>query len=378
MKRCVRVVMTALLLMLVMSLSTAAMTVEEQMEQQLEASGAYDLLEELPGETRALLERLGVDRLSFDAAMAMQPQTVLSALGDLVRQESRAPLTAVMVLPGTVLLLGFFSSFHPLGGERSSIVRSVSVLAAVTPLLVPLWQTMQRTAAAADSASVFSLSFAPVYAGMLLASGHAATALSYQTVMVAAAQGIGVLISRVIVPLSFVTLAFGVTGAIDPARRLSGVGAAVGKINTWMLTVSLMLFVAMLSFQSILSAGADSVGGRMLRFSVAGFVPIVGGSLSEALYTVQGCLSSLRGTVGCFGVVSTVLIVLPTLIECVVWDMLLFAVKVTAELFSFGEIAGAADVLKGVMKTAIAVLASVGLLMIISLTLVTMGTGGAR
>ena len=374
MKR-IAILVTAVVLFAVLSVSVSAQSAQELYEQQLEASGAGDLYDQLPQETKALLQRIGVDGLSLDAAVEMTPQTVLSALGDLLREESAAPFTSATLLIGTVLLLGFFEALQPSNGERSALFRAVCVLAAVAPILVPLWQTLQRTSAAAESTSVFLLSFAPVYAAVLAAGGGAASALTYQTVMLAAAQGIGVLVGQVIVPLCFVTLAFGVTGAMDPAHRQAGVGVMVGKVNTWILTVAMMIFVAMLSFQSVLAAGTDTVGGRMLRFSVAGFVPIVGGSLSEALYTVQGCLSTLRGTVGAFGVLCTVCMVLPTLAECVMWDLMLFLVKITAELFSFQTIAGVAGVLKTVMKTLIAVLSSSGLLLIISLTLVTMGVG---
>lgn len=368
-------VAAVVVLLLMLTLSVSATATDELMAEQLEASGADALFDVLPEETKALLERLGVDGLSLDAALAMKPQTVLSSLWDVIREESAAPFSSAILLLGTLLILGFFAALQPMNGECSALYRAVCMLAAVAPLFVPLWQTMNRTLEAANSASVFSLSFAPVYAAMLAAQGSAASALTYQTVMLAAAEGIGLLVSRVIVPLSFVSLAFGLTGAIDPVHRLSGVGTMVSKINTWMLTVALMVFVAMMSFQSVLAAGADTVGGRMLRFSVAGFVPIVGGSLSEALYTVQGCLSTLRGTVGGFGVLCTLLIVCPTLIECVAWDVMLFLVKVTAELFSFDAIAGVAAIIKSVIKTWIAVLASTGLLVIVSLTLVTMGVG---
>ena len=369
------VLIAVALLLALLTVSVGALSPQELYEQQLEASGAGELYDVLPEETQALLRRIGVDEFSMAAALEMTPQTVLSTLRDLVREESTAPFTSATVLLGVLLCLGFFEALQPAGGDSSGVFRCVCVLAAITPLLVPLWQTMQRTLAAAESASVFLLSFAPVYAAMLLASGGTATALTFQTLMLTTAEGIGVLAVQVIVPLCFVSLAFGVAGAMDPAHRLTGIGSMVSKINTWMLTVSLMIFVALLSFQSILAAGADTVGGRMLRFSVAGFVPIVGGSLSEALYTVQGCLSALRGTVGGFGVLCAVCIVLPTLLECVVWDVLLFLVKITAELFSFQSIAAVAGMLKGVMKTLIAVLSSAGLLLVISLTLVTMGVG---
>ncbi len=371
-------VLMVCLLFLMTVISASAQTPQEMLDEQLKAGGASELWDVLPDETKTLMQTIGIDGLSLEAMQSLQPQTVLSTLWDCLSPRATAPFSAALLLLGTVLLLGFFSALQPSGGERSVLFQTICVLAAVVPLLAPLWQTLQRAAAAADSASVFSLGFAPVYAATLAAQGSAVSALTYQTVMIAAAEGISLLVSMVIVPLASVSLALGIAGAIDPVHRIGQVGVMVGKTNTWLLTGALTVFVAMLSFQSILAAGADTVGGRMLRFSVAGFVPIVGGSLAEALYTVQGCLSALRGTIGGFGVLCTALIVLPTLFECVVWDLLLFFVKTVSDLFGFSSVAGVASIAKSVMKTLIAVLASLAMLMIISLTLVTMGAGGVR
>ncbi|MBR5134465.1 MAG: hypothetical protein IKV35_02590, partial [Clostridia bacterium] len=171
-------------------------------------------------------------------------------------------------------------------------------LAVVTPLLLPLWRTFERTAAAVDGAAGFSLAFAPVYAAILTASGSTATAASYQTIMLAAAEGISVVIGRVVLPLTASAFALGAGGAVDGGSRLAEVGGVFHRVAVWLIGVSLTIFVGMLSLQSVLASAADSVSGRVLRFSVAGFVPIVGGHLAEALYTVRGCLSALKGSVG--------------------------------------------------------------------------------
>ena len=165
--------------------------------------------------------------------------------------------------------------------------------------------------------------------------------------------------------------------AIKVGDTITTIGGMVGKAAAWLLGISLTVFVAVLSFQSILSACADSVGGRMLRFSVSGFVPIVGGSLSEALYTVKGCLTMLRGSAGACGVLCAAAIVLPTLVQCVLWNVLLFPVKLTAELFGLSAVASVTEVVRSAVKTGIAVLCSSLLLMIISLTVIAVAGGGA-
>lgn len=363
--------------MLMLTMPVRAQTTQDMLAEQLDASGAGELYDTLPQETRSLLSELGIDAFTLEAIMAMQPQTVFSAFSDLLYQEAAAPFTAAVFMLGTMLLLGFFSTLQPALNERMPFVRVIGTLVATAPLLIPLWQTMQRVQAATDSASIFMIGFAPVYAGVLAAQGSAAAAVSYQTVMLAAAQGIGALVSNMLVPLLAVALALGIGGAMNDRLRLGDASALVHRVGIWLLGISLTVFVGMLSLRGVLSACADSVTGRALRFSVSGFIPIVGGSLAEALYTVRGCLAALKGSIGGFGILATVLIVLPTLIECIVWNLLLLLTKTTAQLFSLSEVAAVSESAARIIKALIAVLASSSVLMIVSVTLVTLAGGGA-
>ncbi len=377
MKRAVLGICLTVVLCVMTVMPVSAQTTEEWLEEQWDTSGMGALYDDLPPHTQRLLATLGMDGMTLESLTSMTPQTVLSAFGELVSEELSPTLASVLTMLGTVLLSGVLLSLKPVTGEHGAVMQAVGTLCATAPLLLPLWQVLERVGAAADSAATFSLGFAPVYAGMLLTSGFTTTAVSYQTVMLAAAEGISLLVSGVILPLLGVAVALSVAGAADTERTLSAVGGMVGKAAAWLLGISLTVFVAVLSFQSILSACADSVGGRMLRFSVSGFVPIVGGSLSEALYTVKGCLTMLRGSAGACGVLCAAAIVLPTLVQCVLWNVLLFPVKLTAELFGLSAVASVTEVVRSAVKTGIAVLCSSLLLMIISLTVIAVAGGGA-
>lgn len=377
MKRVIGVLLTAMLLCTVLVTDAAAQTADELLSEQWEASGADELFEALPAHTLALLDTLGLDSLTLESLSQMTPQTVFSAFSELVSSEISAPLSATLTMLGTILLLGFVMTLRPMTGEHAPVMQAIGTLCAAVPLLLPLWQIFERVAAATDSGVAFSLGFAPVYAGMLLSGGYTATAVSYQTVMLAASEGISLLVGSVILPLLCVSAALGVAGAVDGGHRLTEVGTMIGKAAAWLLGISLTVFVAVLSFQSVLSASADTVGGRMLRFSVSGFVPIVGGSLSEALYTVKGCLATLRGTVGALGVLCASAIVLPTLVQCLLWNLLLFPVRLAADLFGFGTVAAVTEIVRTAVRTCVAVLCSSALLMIVALTVVTIAGGGA-
>lgn len=347
------------------------------LEQQWNASGASSLFGLLPKETQQLFSSLGLDAWSVDSVAAMSPQTVFSTLSDVLSSSAHVPCFAAAALLGGLLLLGLYTSFQSDDSAPATVFRVVAMLAVMTPLLVPLWQTVERVRAAAESATVFTASFAPVYAAILFSQGFSLSAASYQTVLLGASQGLCALVEAAIVPLLCMSLALSIAGAMHPTHRLGETGDMLGKTAVWLLGASVTVFVGLLSFQTLITASADSVGGRMLRFSVAGAVPVVGGSLADALYTVRGCLSALRGTVGGFGVLCTALIILPTLCECAVWSVLLSVCRSVAGLFSFAPIVAAVSAAQTVFKTLIGALASLALLMIVAVSVVSVTGGGA-
>ncbi len=376
MRPCVAV-MIALLMMIGSSLTVSAQTAQEMYDEQLASSGAQELFDSLPEDTRRMLSKLGIDALELETWASLDVQTTLSSLADMVSAEAQAPFETALTAIGVMLMLGFFAAIGANEGDHAAVFRVVAMLAVIVPLLAPLWRTMERVSAAADSASVFSLSFAPVYAAVITAEGHAAGAVSFQTVMLAASEVIAFLIRTAIVPLAAMAFAMSVGGSLHRELPLGEAGSFVNRTAVWILGISLTIFVGMLSLQTVLSATADSVTGRMMRFSVAGFVPIVGGSLSEALYTVRGCLSALKGSVGGFGILVTTLTVLPPLIECVMWNILLILTGSAANMFSLRECAAVCDAAKQFVKLMIAVLASFALLMIIAVTVASLAGGGA-
>ena len=154
-------------------------------------------------------------------------------------------------------------------------------------------------------------------------------------------------------------LALGLVGSVSPGMKLDAAGGAINKACSWLLGLAATLFVGLLSLQGLVGAAADSLAGRAIRFSLSSFVPVVGGALSEAFSSVQGCLQLLKSTLGGFGILATALIALPPLLECALWSL-------TLSLCSMG-----------VLKTLMGVLAACSLFMIIATTIVTMAGSAA-
>lgn len=352
---------------------------DEWYQEQAAASGAQALPDDLPQETQELLEKLGITSLEPDGLSSLKPESVCSALLELTSQEASDPLRSIGVILGIVLLCALMEGMKQTIRDTGStpVFQVVCLLAACAALLVPLSSCIQAVCRAAESTSIFMGSFVPVYAGILLTSGQAVTAASYQTVVLFAAELITLLATHVLVPVLTVSLALGLAGSLDTGLRLDSLGAAINKGAAWLLGITTALFVGMLTLQGIVGGAADSLSSRALRFSLSSMVPVVGGSLSEALGAVKSCLGLLKSTVGGFGMAAAALIVLPPLIQCAVWSLGLALCGAAAELFSLGEIGSLLRAAQTVVKTLVAVLAACSLFMIIATAIVTTAGGAA-
>ncbi len=352
---------------------------DELYQEQAEASGAGDLPDNLPEETRQLLDQLGITSIDAEGFSSLEPQGVWKALAELTGQEASGPLRSVGVVLGVVLLCALMEGMKQTLRDPSAspVFQVVCVLAACAALLVPLSSCVQAVCRAAESTSVFMGSFVPVYAGILVTAGHAVTAASYQTVVLFAAELITLLATHLLVPLLTVSLALGMAGSLDTGLRLDSLSSAINKGAAWLLGITTTLFVGLLTLQGIVGGAADTLSSRALRFSLSSMVPVVGGSLSEAFSAVKGCLGLLKSTVGGFGMLATALIVLPPLLQCAVWSLGLALCTAAAELFALGQISALLRSAQAVVKTLIAVLAACSLFMIVATAVVTAAGGAA-
>lgn len=340
--------------------------------QQLSASGGDTLTERLPADARALLEELQVDVSRPESFTGLSANAVLSMLAGLLHTQKNGLLQAAASLAAVVLLCAMLSGLEE-AAERPSLrqtYHTVTVLAAGGLLLSPITALMVQVQQAAQSAGVFMLSFVPVYAGILSAGGSAAAALSYQTTLLAAAELLVQLCRTALLPVLSVSLTMGCTGAVADGFCLESFSAALHKAVLWVLSLLATVFSGVLSVQQMVAAAGDTLGRRAMKFSISSFVPVVGGALSEAYTTVLGCAGLLRSTVGCFGVVATVLTVLPPLVACLAWSICLQLAGSAAALFRLVALEKLCRTVVGSVRVLIAVLAVFALLMIVSTSVI--------
>ena len=372
--------LTLLLVLSFFSISVQALE-DEEMDQtyseQLEISGAAALEDALPPETKAQIEEWGVSLDHPDSMAAPDAATVFAHLLSLAATAVSTPLTAGAATLVVVLVCGVFGVLKRDGAAHfDSLMEYFGVLCVCSISLLPLMNSVRLMGEAVSLCGGFMLTFVPIYAGIMLAGGSAATAAGSQTLVFGAAQLIGRVADTSLVPAAGGLMSLSAVSSLFSELRLRGVypgNTASGQLDSGRLYDPLS---ALLTLSGAVSSATDSVAMRTTKFMTASFVPVVGGAVSEALSSVLACVGVLRATVGAYGVIAMAVTLLPALVQLLMWKLMLLLTAAAADVFGVDGVARLLGGVGSVVGILIAVIISVMVVFLVSIGIMMMA--GAR
>lgn len=352
---------------------------EDLFEQQLEASGAGELVFLLPNETQAYLQELGIDQITAGSLLTLEPAQFFKVILLMVKDTLSKPKILFFSILGIILLCSLVDGFKegflqkPIGGVFST----VSVLCIVAGIIAPVWSCIEKTSQAVYDCANFMLGFVPVLSGIMAVSGQPVTASTYSMFLFTAAELVSQIASTTVVPLLCIFLAFCIVAAVSPQLNLTGAAKMIKSCATWILGFIITIFVALLGVQTIVSTGADSVAMKAGKFLIGSFVPIVGGALSDAVTSVGGCISLLKNVVGGFGIIAAVIIFLPVLLESAIWYLTLNIAAAVSDIFDLKPVSEVLKASATAVSLLLAVILCFALLLIVTTTITLVISSGA-
>lgn len=341
---------------------------EDVYREQLESSGAQELLQQLPEETRELLQQLGLADFSEDGVFRLDFEDVLRQTIILASRKAKGPLRAAFCVVGIIALCALLQSVQTsfLSDEVTRVFSMCCVLVTAALMVTPLLSLISGARDTALGAFTFLISFVPVYAGIMVANGQPVIAGAYSVTTIAAAQGASGLISAAVMPMLQMLLALAVVSAAAPKVHLQGIHAFFQKTVKWLLGFGMTVFVMVLSLQGAAGAAADSLTVKTAKLVISSAVPVVGGALSDAYTSVRGYVGILKSSVGAFGILAGGAIFLPLIIELGIWVTAAELCAAAGDLFEQKEIAGLLRAISSVLGLFLAALLCCAAMLIIS------------
>lgn len=345
-------------------------------EEQIEESGAQDLWDSLPEETQELLEELGVEGVGWESLAAVEPQSFFEMLLGFFTGGLSQPLAAGASLLGIMLVCALMNGMKLSFGERQtgSVLGMVGTLCACAVIAPPVISCIQQASTLIEGAGGFLLAGAPVLAGLMLACGQPVSASGWTVFLLAAGNGISLLSSVVLLPVMHIFLAFSLVSAVSPDIRLDSLCGVFAKTVRWVLVLAVTIFTSLLSAQSLISASADGASVKAAKL-FAGFVPVVGNVLGDAMGTVQSCVRLLKSGVGAFGLLAALCIFLPVVAQCLLWIFCCTLCGAAGDLLGQSEITGLLKAASQVLQTLLAIVVSCAVVMLVSAVLIMQGGG---
>ncbi len=150
--------------------------------------------------------------------------------------------------------------------------------------------------------------------------GEAAIQEELLMVFLAVSQYVG---TSVTPPVCALCLSLSLMDALGTRLTLAPFCDRIKKWYASLLGFVFFLLGLALSAQSVLAARADSLGMRGVKYAVGNWIPVVGGALAGTLGTVAESVGLLRGVCGISGVIAVALLLLPTLVELLLFRAIL-------------------------------------------------------
>lgn len=307
-----------------------------------------------------------------DIASGFSPAKLIGSVLEMVRQQAAAPLRAAVSLCAVMILCSMLEIFHAAlsSDGKWSVYQVVVAVSAVSITVTPVVECILEAAATLRDFSYFIITFIPVLAGVMTASGQPLTAAAYNIFLFWLCQTISSFVSSAFVPLLCAYLALAVVAVVCPTLQLGRIVNGIKTFAVWMLCLGLTIFVGLLSMQSLVAGNSDSVSVKAARFMIGSLIPGVGGVLSELFVAAQGCIQVAKGVLGAFGVVVTLLTFLPILIKVGLWYVALSLSSVIGTAMGVGELAALLKNAASTLGLLLAALLCDMLLVTVSTTLV--------
>lgn len=113
----------------------------------------------------------------------------------------------------------------------------------------------------------------------------------------------GSLIKNIITPLVLLRAVCTLLCSVAGNDALEEFAGLFSKVHKTLLSFSMSLFAGILGISSFAAASFDNLAARGVKFAISASVPVVGGSISEAMSSVAGSAMLLKNAVGLGGVI---------------------------------------------------------------------------
>ncbi|MDE7362433.1 MAG: stage III sporulation protein AE, partial [Oscillospiraceae bacterium] len=317
--------------------------------------GQDQLSDALTDSARDILDSEGITP-DNSGAMNLSFTGVLGELWETVKHTAGKPLALLCSLCGVVLFCALAESVCG-EGNMKGVLSAVGVLCGAGIATASVYEVLDSTLGLLGAAANFMLVFIPSFTAISAVIGHVSSATAVNSAALAATQLFSQLAVNFLAPLCGTIIGVSTAGAVHPQMKLDKLGELIKKFVVWGLTLIMTVFMSVLSAQTLVASAADNAAIKAAKFMVSQGVPIVGGTIADAVNTFGSSLTMLKSSVGTYGIIAVAAMIVPVLIGLLCYKAALTCSEYAAEMFGLKELTALLKSCGAVMTIIIAVTA---------------------
>ncbi|WP_294488760.1 sporulation protein [uncultured Ruminococcus sp.] len=297
---------------------------KQRIEEQLSTAVDENVAEEL--------EDAGISPTDGSGITGIDQRSFFISLWDKFRETMTMPLVMLCRILAVSLICSAVSMLSADNNELSEVFGTLCIICAVTVMADLLSESFEGIRASVNSINLFMVSYIPVFAAVTTAGGQAATAGVYSASTILLCEVSEFIASKLLIPLLSAITALAIVAVTDPKLKISGVAESLRKLTTWLLATVMLIFVGLLTVQGVTGKAADDMVSRTLRFTASSFIPVIGGSVSDAFMAVRSGAGVIKAAVGGFGLLVVFLIAVRPFLLLISMKLTIWAGRLANEL----------------------------------------------
>ncbi len=294
----------------------------EPIEKNLKTAEESGFSLSLSDETSEILEKIGIDGISSEKLTELSVIDIAELIVESLLTKIKEPFKAIFSITACVIICSVMQSFCENFSQTDKVVNAVTSLSAAAVFISPVKNLIISSAKLIEECSNFMLGFIPVYSSAIIASGNVSSAVGFRTLMLSASTVISKISKEIIIPLICIYMAMCIVSSVSDVNT-EDIAKAVKNFAVWILSVSATVFSGILGLGTLVSSVGDTTFSRTTKFIIGTTVPIVGGTISDALSTVKGCLEITKNILGAYAIIVIAVIFIPVVFELISWKVCL-------------------------------------------------------
>lgn len=299
------------------------------------------------------------DTESFGEGLWYVFKAALAEIQPKVAEASGICLSLIAV----VLLASMLQSFIGSGKQTVELVATLTI----GFLLFQSSNTLVRLGTqTVEELSQYGKLLLPVMTAAMASQGGITVSAALYTGTAAFDAILGAIISRLITPMVYIYLCLCVANRAIGEELLENLRSFVKWAMTWCLKLVLYIFTGYIGITGVVSGATDAAALKAMRLTISGFVPVVGGIISDASEAILVGAGVVKSAVGVYGLITLLAIWIGPFLRIGVQYLLLKVTAGVCGVFGTKQASGLVHDFSAVMGFLLAMTGTMCLLLLIS------------